>query len=95
MHADGIGIHTPSSPHHLDAPPHTGEESGFTSLLGTSDPTIWHVALASLPALTGDLPEGEPDRDLVETLRQEGERLVEAEAAVFERDLQVKTLQRS
>ena len=68
----------------------SGEDSGFRSLLGTSDPTVWHVALASLPALpTGETPEGEPDLDLVETLRQEGERLVEAEAAVFERDLQV------
>ena len=67
----------------------SGEDAG-RSLLGTSDPTVWHVALDSMPPLTGAPPEGEPDLDLVETLRQEGERLIETEAAVFERDLQVR-----
>lgn len=41
------------------------------SLLGRDDPTIWHQAVAALPPLNGSPPEGEPDLDLCETLRQQ------------------------
>ena len=72
-----------------------GEDKGFRSLLGSSDPTIWHQALEALPPLMAPAPDAsavgslsEPDLDRIETLRQAGERLVEVEASVFDRELQ-------
>ncbi|KAG1665927.1 hypothetical protein FOA52_004516 [Chlamydomonas sp. UWO 241] len=62
---------------------------GDKSLLGR-DESIWWKALDALPPLVGDpaAPSGgDADLDRCEILRQEGEKLVEAESAVFERDL--------
>ena len=73
-----------------------GEDKGFRSLLGSSDPTVWHQALEALPPLRAPAPDAsaaagtqsEPDLDRIETLRQAGERLVEVEASVFDREFQ-------
>lgn len=48
-----------------------GEEKGLRSLLGRDENTVWFEALAALGPLDTSQPlQGEPNLDLVETLRQ-------------------------
>lgn len=58
------------------------------SLLVRDDGNIWYEAAALLPPVPLPSSSAEPDLDLVEKLRQEGEKLMEAEAASFERELE-------
>ena len=79
--------HSPLSPL-SDASP-TGEDRGSKSLLGSSDPTIWFVALDAMPPLMAPFSAppaeagAEADLDLVETLRQVRQRQDKHPAAVL------------
>ena len=64
---------------------HAGGASS-KSLLGTESSTLWHVAAQSLPPLSAS---GAPaaDDDLIETKTKVAERLLEAEAAAFQKQM--------
>lgn len=66
-----------------------GEKHG-KSLLGKDEPTIWYQAAAALPALP-PASEQLPD-DVIDNLRTQGEQLLEAEAAAFQKELQRKNV---
>ena len=65
-----------------------GSATAGKSLLVRDDGNVWFEASALLPSLPSSSSVTDPDLDLVEKLRQEGEQLLEAEAASFERELE-------
>ncbi len=71
--------------------PLAGEAKGFRSLLNKADSAAWHVAAAKLCKAHGvpaeAVQQGEQDPDTYETRRAAAERLMEAEASGFDREL--------
>ena len=65
-----------------------GPTTAGKSLLVRDDGNVWFEASALLPPVPLSSSAAEPDFDLVEKLRQEGEKLLEAEASSFERELE-------
>lgn len=66
--------------------PRPGEAAG-RPLLGRGAPPIWFEAAAELPPLPPPPAGAAISADDAEALRQAGERLIEREAAAFEKDL--------
>eukprot|EP00798_Chlamydomonas_sp_ICE-L_P018712 gene18712-25235_t len=66
--------------------PRPGGATG-KSLLGRDDASIWYEAASALPPLELVDDDGEEDPDLVERMRQQGELMLEAETASFEKDM--------